>query len=788
MKRGDIAAALKQTDKTLARFPSEKSEWHWRFRLLKAEILHRQGQNNEALALASPEIPSSLPSDLPIRRKLAQGAAFALTQQLPEANRVLSEAEDLAKTTHPDLLGEIAMRRGTVWFLAGEPEKAEAEYHKSLQIARERNDAYLAAGALEGLGVAATKMERYDQAVDWDRAALVIARSVGAKHSIAQTLGNMAWCYRKLGDYENALALYNQAEKASAEVGDIADQLYWLTGIENVYYEQGNFRAAQTLLEQALGMARNQDDKLTLTEFLNDLSEIAVETGQVELAGKYQTEAAEIEKVSPDPAGVLESVLIQARIRERLGDHRGAAGLFQQIISDPKTGSSQKWQAQARLAKLYVEQGAGLRAEQEFRRSLDTIEEARASVQTEELRMSFLATSLSFWDDYIEFLMAQGRVIDALRIAELSRSRTLAEGLNARPDELSLASRNFHPQQIAGHLNATLLFYWVGEHSYLWLITPRQVRCFPLVKKAELERAVRTYRQSILDGRDVLAANSSEGSELFDELLGPAAKLIPENGRVIVLPSEALYGLNFETLIVPKPSAHYWIEDVTLSEAGSLNLLSATTHHHINAASNILLIGNPDPPSSDFPALAQGPEEMQKVADHFSERTCTVLRGKQATPSAYLESHPERFSYLHFVTHGTASHTSPLESAVILSKEGDSFKLYARDIVAHPLQARLVTISACNGTGTRAYAGEGLVGLSWAFLRAGARNVVAALWEVSDASSTAQLMDEFYTGLNRGEAPATALRKAKLSILKSNTVFEKPFYWAPFQLYVASQN
>jgi CHAT domain-containing protein len=142
---------------------------------------------------------------------------------------------------------------------------------------------------------------------------------------------------------------------------------------------------------------------------------------------------------------------------------------------------------------------------------------------------------------------------------------------------------------------------------------------------------------------------------------------------------------------------------------------------------------------------------------------------------------------VHFVTHGTASRTRPLESAVVLSKEKDSdaFKLYARDIVTHRLSAYLVIISACNGAGTRAYSGEGLVGLLWAFLRAGAHNVIGALWEVSD-SSTPQLMDKLYEGLSQGKDPASALRDAKLSFLHSNSVFKKPFYWAPFQLYVGS--
>ncbi len=96
-----------------------------------------------------------------------------------------------------------------------------------------------------------------------------------------------------------------------------------------------------------------------------------------------------------------------------------------------------------------------------------------------------------------------------------------------------------------------------------------------------------------------------------------------------------------------------------------------------------------------------------------------------------------------------------------------------------------MTISACNGAGTREFSGEGLVGLSWAFLRAGAHNVIGALWEVSDAS-TPQLMDKLYDGLSHGDDPAAALRAAKLSLLHSDSVFRKPYYWAPFQLYAGS--
>jgi CHAT domain-containing protein len=249
--------------------------------------------------------------------------------------------------------------------------------------------------------------------------------------------------------------------------------------------------------------------------------------------------------------------------------------------------------------------------------------------------------------------------------------------------------------------------------------------------------------------------------------------------------------LNFETLIAPEPQPHYWIEDVTLTTGSSLTLLTSSANRPAPKGKNLLLVGNPKEANREFPPLLQAPKEMKKVEQYFPEPHRAVLERERATPSAYLSSNPGRFSYVHFATHGTASRTRPLESAVVLSKEagGDTYKLYARDIVTRHLQADLVTISSCYGSGRRAYSGEGLVGLSWAFVRAGAHNVIGALWEVADAPATPELMDALYRELGTGKDPAVALRSAKLSLLRStnpNNVFRKPFYWAPFQLYAGS--
>jgi CHAT domain-containing protein len=262
----------------------------------------------------------------------------------------------------------------------------------------------------------------------------------------------------------------------------------------------------------------------------------------------------------------------------------------------------------------------------------------------------------------------------------------------------------------------------------------------------------------------------------------------------MVLADGALSQLNFETLIVPEAGdsapAHYWIEDATLMAAPSLSMLAGAKPEHTTSR-NLLLLGDAVSPSEDYPELPYASTEMQQIEKHFGSSDAVVFGRAQATPSAYLTSDPAHFSYIHFVSHGVASRTDPLDSAIILSRAAspsastsaeDSFKLYAREVMRHPIDARLVTISACYGSGTRAYAGEGLVGLSWAFLRAGAHNVVGALWEASDESSP-RLMDSMYQGLQDGKSPDAALRDAKLTLLHSANKFRKPYFWAPFQIY-----
>jgi CHAT domain-containing protein len=209
---------------------------------------------------------------------------------------------------------------------------------------------------------------------------------------------------------------------------------------------------------------------------------------------------------------------------------------------------------------------------------------------------------------------------------------------------------------------------------------------------------------------------------------------------------------------------HYWIGDVGIAYANSLLLLAVSAHQRSAASKKMLLVGDPVSVSKDFPDLPQAASEMTGIEKYFPVPRRAVFSREQATAGAYLASRPGQFSFVQFVAHGTASRTSPLDSVIILSKQEGSYKLYARDIVKQPLRASLVTISVCHGASERMYSSEGLVGLTWAFLHAGAHGVIAMLWEVND-NSTPQLMDQLYAGITGGKPPDTALRDAKLALV-----------------------
>ncbi|HUR79259.1 MAG TPA: CHAT domain-containing protein, partial [Thermoanaerobaculia bacterium] len=498
---------------------------------------------------------------------------------------------------------------------------------------------------------------------------------------------------------------------------------------------------------------------------------IAIALGRFDDARKFNAEALESKRANGEEEAELSSYIVDARIATAAGDHARAQKLLADVVRDTKRTAT-RMEAEMRLAQVYARLNRGEQASAHFQRAVSAAREARRDVTDRELRFSFFNSAAELFDAYVQFLVAANRVEEALAVTETSRAESLEEGLKipAAIDTRAIARQNA----------ATVLCYWLGrDRSYLWAITPQKVTLHQLPPDTTIANAAETYRRELLGPRGSLEGNGARGEELYRMLVAPAA--IAKGSRVIVIADGQLHALNFETLVAPAPR-RYWIEDVVLMNASSLQLLARSgTKAKANPA--ILVVGNAPPADRTFPPLAFAAKEIELIAQRF-QRRATVLSGARATPAAYRAASPGTFDYVHFVAHGVATRKRPLDSAVILAMDSatKSYKLLARDVVNSPLSARLVTISSCHGAGTRTYAGEGVVGLAWAFLRAGADQVIAALWEVNDAT-TPKLMDRMYAGIKAGADPAVALRDAKLQLVHSPGVQRKPLYWAPFVLY-----
>jgi len=786
-RRGDIRTASLKAEQGYARFHSISDEWAWKFRILQANALIWQGMPDPALSLLSSEPSPPTSGDLAVQKQRIEGVAFLASNRLAEAEQRIRAAEQLCSISDSPTCANVVLDRGSLEMGHGQFGKAEVFFEHALALARGRSNKFLEASSLLALSHSGIEQEHFDEAMDWAQASYRLAVEFGFQDIAQNALGNLGWDYYKLGESDRAQKFFLDAEAQATQLGDVTDQVKWLTTVGYIYLDAEQYDKAEQSYKQALQMAQ-QTNKQDVIDALVSLALVSERSGKLDQARDYADKTIALVPEDGNRLDVLYPMLVKGHVAARVHDPQQAEKIYREIERDPKSHVFLKWEAEHSLAQLYEDESQPQSADREYRAALSTFETARSSLKYEESELPFPSNALSIYDDYIHFLASQGKAAEALQVAEYSRGRALSEGLGLLQKGTTFKPIALNPQEIARHAGGTILFYWLGEKkSYLWVITAEKTSLFTLPPKSKIDPVVRRYRKALSEQQEFLQTADDDARTLYRTLVMPAKSVLPDSAKVIIIPDGSLNTLNFESMLVPDPTPHYWIEDVTIADANSLRLL--TVPRSANRRNpNLLLLGNAVAPNTDYPELRKASVEMESIAKNFPQPKQTIFARETATPTAYLSGKPEQFSYIHFVAHGTASRTSPLDSAIVLSKSGpedDSFKLYARDIIHHPLHAELVTISTCYGAGSRAYSGEGLVGLSWAFLRAGAHNVIGALWEVSDVS-TPQLMDELYGQLAKGKTPDTALRNAKLKLLRSSTAFRKPFYWAPFQLYTGS--
>jgi CHAT domain-containing protein len=294
----------------------------------------------------------------------------------------------------------------------------------------------------------------------------------------------------------------------------------------------------------------------------------------------------------------------------------------------------------------------------------------------------------------------------------------------------------------------------------------------------EVEKRWQQARRLVARPTSQVAGARARLARLWDNLIAPLGdQRLQEKTRLLILPHRGLFHVPFAGLY-DSVEARYLVERWTVQLAPSATIL-ARCQRWKQGAARYMLVGYPGHP--DQPDHLPGVEkELNALAGLLPN--ATVLWGQQATLHNVLDAAPQS-RVLHLAGHAFYDGARPLESGMPLAR---GRWLRASDLyLRHGFMAgSTVVLSGCSA-GRGCPTGGDVLGLTSAFLYAGAVGVVAGLWRVDD-DATADLMTSFYRELdNSSTNSADALRLAQLRLLRSER-YAHPCFWAPFGLSGAS--
>lgn len=745
--------------------------------LLHCEILLSQGRASEAL----PYLDKFPPKDphLRIRWLVDRAEGLNKLRRRDEATQILDEVDkDIAgsDSVDPYTHFKALMVRTSVLSRLERFEESEVILRKGLDLANAHHSEFERAAALLNLSFSRLGPGQYDEAAEFALQSLEAAERANAGQVIALAEHNLGRSYTVLGDLDRAEEYTNKAIEQLRKIGDLQNLEQTLGDRGNIHLERHQPAEAAQDFQEAYKIAVSIQAMEAANTWAGQVASAFIEERKWGDAESWHSRALDLDrKLHPSQSSPILQLYLAA-INAGRGQADEAMRLYRDAAARATGDKFVERTSHIGLARLLKSQNLWEEANREYENSLAIIDR-----RGERFGPTYIDMRIQSFKEYADLLVSQHRDNRALQVVESSRARTLRERLDLpalNVDQVDLVAF----QQYARQSDSVLLSYWLAPHrSFVWIVKPGGIQMRELPGAEKLEPAIRAYRKVIEGSRDPIAQGIPQAKQLSNMLLGPLMDDLTGAARIIVVPDGSLHALNLEALIVPGTN-RYWIENAQISIAPSLSILTAAPPAKRSRPS-LLLVGAPHSPDPAFPDLPAALSEISAIEKHFPGDNVSVRTGQSATPKSFRQVNPERFSMIHFATHAEANPKSPLDSAVILSQEENRYKLYASEIASLKLSADLVTLSACRSAGARAYGGEGLVGFAWAFLQSGAHSVVAGLWDVGDASSS-ELMDNLYLEISKGATPASALRQAKLNMLRPGSPYRKPVFWAPFQIFI----
>src|SRR4030095_4292781 len=644
------------------------SPWSWKFRLLQDEIRLINRQLSAPFPALDEQVPATAEyAWVRARQRYLKGQRHLIQGELPQAIAAFDDTVRLA--TDPsisDVLRDANILRGIALQRVGRWDGGEAMRPAAAASAKAARDRFSEASATLNRGTGFLLRDRYDEALPFFEAVISMT-DLSSLMVYAVALRNAGVCYARLGDFDRAIAVQRRSVEVNEQRGPRVYLAQALGALGTTHGLNGSYPEAIPYLRRALEVATSAGLLEDAARWADNLSSLQTALGNWDEAERMNAEARSLNERAGTRTFVY-NTFHRAEIAAGRGQRMDAKRLFEEVLKDPATAPALAWEAHAELGSLSADAGDLREASRHYRTALDVIEHTRSGLLETNYRLSFLTRLIQFYEKYIDVLIERREFEEALTVADSIRARVLAERQGvmapARPtaDVLRLA---------ALELRGVLLFYWVGStRAYAWVVNGEGIRLIPLeTNAAEIKALVDEYRKMLVESLgNPLAAHAAAGDTLFQRLIQPVAASIPHGARVVIVPDGSLNTLNFETLPVPGERRHYWIEDVEIAVAPSLGALSGRPAPSGSGKRSVLLIGDPVAADPKYPSLRYASAEMMAVSEAFADRA-SVSRADRATPAQYLAAQPGRFGIVHFTAHAEANAESPLDSAVILSRD-----------------------------------------------------------------------------------------------------------------------
>ena len=517
--------------------------------------------------------------------------------------------------------------------------------------------------------------------------------------------------------------------------------------------------------------------------------------------------------------GDLAQVCSTGGVRLALSEYEGAIGPLEACLTDQaKAGVKESDVAlQNLLGRAYEGAGKIKEAAAAYSKAIDAAEGMRSSFSVSERARVFRTSArLPYWGQMrLQARAATGgdanAFFAAMHTSELVRGRQLGELLD--PEETSRVTPE-RLRQLQSRLpqDAIVLAYTLTDTEVIVLAMTRE-DVVASVGSYDARRHLmlaRTIARNLAVSKSAVSQLTAPLIEFSHPFIAPVRSLLHGHKHIIVLPDGAMNLIPFDVISIADEEYRPLIEDFTISASPSLLFIEHAERRRANSeAKNLLALGDPiyaKPQTlaglslsqvqaargsgylANFQPLPETRTEVEAIATMFGDQKVALLVGAAATESQIKTLDLSQFGYLHFATHGILGGDVPgiAGPALVLGSESaeDGF-LTSSEVSLFKLDAELTVLSACNTGRGEVITGEGVMGMSRAFLEAGSRSVVVSLWPVA-SKQTEHLMVDFYRKLRGGLPAAEALRAAKLEMVararKANAPESHPFFWAPFIL------